>query len=63
MNYSIISGAVIYSIRNESVTYKKKCDNCGKIQGGSTSSSSATITGAFTCEVCKTYNKILIKKL
>jgi hypothetical protein len=63
MSYSIISGAIIDSINGTSVRYRAKCDNCGNIQGGFSSSTSPIITGAFVCDKCKTHNKILIKKI
>jgi DNA-directed RNA polymerase subunit RPC12/RpoP len=63
MNYTVLSRAVILSPNAQGINYKYKCDNCGTIQGGGSSSSASTITGSFTCSKCGTHNNVLIKKM
>jgi predicted RNA-binding Zn-ribbon protein involved in translation (DUF1610 family) len=63
MNYVVISNAVIDSPNASGVRYKYKCDSCGLIQGGFSSSSANPITSHFKCTKCGSSNNVLIKKL
>ncbi|MDP4132728.1 MAG: ankyrin repeat domain-containing protein [Bacillota bacterium] len=42
-------------------SYKKKCDACGNVENGSTTTGSSGVNSSFTCTKCKNKQKIVIK--
>ena len=61
--HTAIQGAVIVSQDGSMrFTYKKKCDSCGKVEPGSTttSASSGTLSSSFRCSGCGNTQEIRI---
>ena len=59
-----LSGAVVVKQDGKRVTYKKKCESCGTVAPGSTTttvSPNSTLRSSFRCTKCKTNQKIAIQ--
>lgn len=60
-----LSGAVIVEQRGSMINYRKKCEYCGHVEGGGTTTSAPSsgnvMTSSFLCEKCRTSNEVRIQ--
>lgn len=60
-----LSGAVILDQSGTRLKYKRKCESCGWVDGGSVSTSAprkgSKVTSGFQCTKCKAKQKIVIQ--
>ena len=60
-----LSGCVITEEKGKLIKYVRKCEKCGHLLPGQTSTSisikGSKKTASFTCPKCKTKNKIIIQ--
>jgi predicted nucleic-acid-binding Zn-ribbon protein len=60
-----LTGAVIVEDSGNMITYRKKCQSCGYVEGGGNittpPSRGTTMSSAFMCMKCRTMNEIRIQ--
>jgi hypothetical protein len=59
-----IQGAVILEQNDTRVRYKQKCDKCGEVKPGATTTSVSKFSSynsSFKCNKCKNMQKVVIK--
>ena len=59
-----LSGAVLVEDRGNLVNYRKKCERCGHVEGGGTTTSAPskgnTLVSSFNCQKCRSHNEVRI---
>lgn len=60
-----LSGAVIVEQRGSLINYRRKCERCGHVEGGGTTtqapSSGNTSVSSFRCQKCHTQTEVRIQ--
>jgi hypothetical protein len=60
-----LTGAVIIEQRGSMMNYRKKCEYCGYVEGGGTTtcapSSGNILTSSFHCQKCQTRNEVRVQ--